>query len=634
MLTLKKTCRALSILFIVATSAFPQKSSVSAGGDSIRVYWMDPIEITASLVSPSFHEPFPLKKDDLGKVLEYGGFSVIRKGTFLAQDVAADGFKKGDINIVVDGERYHSACPNRMDASLSRINPMEMVSVELIKSAAGLQSGIGGSVVFHRSKPTEDITVRSGLSVSGGASREVDAAISAEKNRHRISTRYSAGTPYKDPDGKGFTELYGYKTEKPFRLGEISFLGSSEGIGYGASFTYTENIPFAYLQMDERYNRVGSVFAAFAGVKAYVNFTSHLMNNGLRTGTSVMETDAKNFTAGITGKNFEAYYRHWTADNFILMPMGAMTTLITNTALPDISLYGGVYQHTVKILAIQLSAKLGAAAHKLGNTSVLEYYRAAHPSAERSTFFPVASLSAGYSMLLTDELAGGLLVEGAVEPPETEALFIAIRRPAGKPQWVGNPDLRGPSRVTARFALSHSYARLEAYTTYVSNYVNPAKTRVSSVNYQTFANINAHIAGMNFSLYHPYAEILASYIYGNNQSAGLPLSEILPLRVSTKIKMPEFYGVRFSLTHTYAGRQGRIDALLGEAVSQVWHRLDASVSASIAGIGISLDAENITNNRYVSHLSYLRDPYAAGVRVVEPGFTAKLNMRYEFSEVK
>ena len=42
---------------------------------------------------------------------------------------------------------------------------------------------------------------------------------------------------------------------------------------------------------------------------------------------------------------------------------------------------------------------------------------------------------------------------------------------------------------------------------------------------------------------------------------------------------------------------------------------------------ISLEVENITNTLYYQHLSYLRDPFASGSRVYEPGTTVRLNFR-------
>ncbi|MBK7867526.1 MAG: hypothetical protein IPJ75_11405 [Ignavibacteriales bacterium] len=77
--------------------------------------------------------------------------------------------------------------------------------------------------------------------------------------------------------------------------------GRNQDLKYGASFTYTENISFPYLQMDEKFNRLFLQISPGKGNKIYANYTSHLMNNSLRISPMMMETDAKNLTIGATG---------------------------------------------------------------------------------------------------------------------------------------------------------------------------------------------------------------------------------------------------------------------------------------------------------------------------------------------
>lgn len=99
-----------------------------------------------------------LSKDRLSGIFESNGFSLIRKGVFFAQDIYADGLKRSDINVIVDGERYHTACPNRMDSPLTRVNQIELESVSLMKTSGDLLSGLGGVVNFHRKVPSENTT--------------------------------------------------------------------------------------------------------------------------------------------------------------------------------------------------------------------------------------------------------------------------------------------------------------------------------------------------------------------------------------------------------------------------------------------------------------------------------------------
>lgn len=94
----------IAIFFIAIQPLWAQWS------DSVKVYWLDPVEVTSQKLKIGDFQS-PVEKDNLSTLLGRNGFSLIRKGVFFAQDIYVDGFKRGDINVVVDGERYHSACP-------------------------------------------------------------------------------------------------------------------------------------------------------------------------------------------------------------------------------------------------------------------------------------------------------------------------------------------------------------------------------------------------------------------------------------------------------------------------------------------------------------------------------------------
>ncbi len=62
-----------------------------------------------------------------------------------------------------------------------------------------------------------------------------------------------------------------------------------------------------------------------------------------------------------------------------------------------------------------------------------------------------------------------------------------------------------------------------------------------------------------------------------------------------------------------------------------WNTIDAGLMGRYKGLSCSLDVENIGDATYYRHLSYLRDPFASGYRVSEPGISASLNIRYAFN---
>jgi hypothetical protein len=73
-----------------------ESTTTTQRSDSIRTYWVTPIEVTAQRTYMG-RSSIPIEKDNLSRVLERSGFKLIRKGVFFAQDVYADGLKRGDI---------------------------------------------------------------------------------------------------------------------------------------------------------------------------------------------------------------------------------------------------------------------------------------------------------------------------------------------------------------------------------------------------------------------------------------------------------------------------------------------------------------------------------------------------------
>ena len=339
----------LFILIISLGNTFSQKA------DSLKTYNLKEIKVFGKKYAIDQSE-FPVEKDNLSDVLELGGFSIIRKGVFLAQDVYADGLKRGDYSIVVDGERYHNACPMRMDAPITRINPIEVKSIELVKSSSNLQAGLGGVIEVNRSIPKYNLGFSGNITQMFGKSNETDFSLLAEKLDQRISLRYVQGLPYKTSNNNSYKDLYGYKDNERFQFGEASVYGVIDEWKYSGSIMHSENVSFPYLQMDEIRSTVYNSSLSFNGYKIYLNYTDHLMNNSLRVSSMFMETYAKNLTVGFVSDLFEAYYRRWDADNRMNMPNGAMP--IFNHILPEINLYSANLFKTAEYLGLNLSGKI------------------------------------------------------------------------------------------------------------------------------------------------------------------------------------------------------------------------------------------------------------------------------------
>lgn len=610
-------------MFVILLAGSMQLFAQSS--DSIKIYWLDPVEITAKRIDFG-NNMLELQHSSLDNLLSYGGFSLIKKGVYFAQDIYADGLKKGDISVVIDGERFPPACPNRMDSPISRLNPLEMGSIELVKNSVNLQSGLGGIVSFHRSEATNKSGIKAAFSGMAGASTGDDLAVIGGIKDNQLSIHYVNGTPFKNGDGKTFSDLYGYSDNYSFTLGEVSFQGKNQDLKYGATFSYTENISFPYLQMDEKFNRLFSANISWKGYKVYANYTSHLMNNSLRKSTMMMETDAKNLTIGVTGGFYEAYFRKWTADNVIKMP--AMNMTINNAMMPGVNQYFASIYHKLEVDKFTFSGKAGVSYYNMDKEENVAFFKNLYSDPQTTALFPVLGLSASFSNAISSNWAYGLMLEAASELPETEALFISVKRAPSSSSWLGNPTLQQPLKTGFRASLTTTFARLELFSTFISNYVYLDRKKAGTTNFVTYRNIGAMILGANLVLEYKFVEVTASYTNAENKSDETPLAEIPPLKVSTRIASPEWMDMVLYLRHTYSDGQSRVDLNLGETSTPAYNKLDLGLTGKYQQIQFSLEVENLLNANYYSHLSYFRDPFKSGMKVFEPGTTVRINVGY------
>lgn len=590
--------------------------------DSLKNYWLNPIEIQAKRVSLGDLSN-KISKDNLENILGKNGFTLIRKGVFFAQDIYADGLKRGDINVVIDGERYHSACPNRMDSPLTRINPLEIESVDLAKNSGNLQSGLGGAVQFNRSVPSNSPVISSEFSALTGAQTGIDFAVLGDYSNHRLTLRYSSGSPYKDGDNNTFQDSYGYKENYDFKLAEGSYRGRAGDFSYGTSFSYTENISFPYLLMDERYNRVFNAHLRYGKHKIYFNYTDHMMDNDLRNNMMIMRTSVTNLTIGGIGDFYELVYRNWNANNFFKN----QSVNIQNDLMPDVETYLANFFQSFNLSSLKVHAKLGLEYKTVGDVSREEFYSKVYDDVKLERLFPIFSAGVSYVEAITNTLAGGLMVEVNSDSPETESLFIAVQKPMNKPAWSGNPNLSQPVKFGLRSLLTYKDVSLELFGSNVWNYNNLAKKTVDGANYLTFSNIDARIYGGNLYYNHPNIDFNLSYVWAKNNSNDTPLAEIPPLSIKTKLISPTLYNFNVYLRHTYNDAQTRIDENLNERTSGAWNKIDFGISYNWSNLNISLDIENVLDNNYFQHLSFLRDPFMANNQVYEPGRVFRITFK-------
>lgn len=598
--------------------------------DSVKTYQLPNVEIISKREIP-FIEKYEYGTDYNSNLLNKNGYALVRRGLNFTQDLYVEGFKRGDVKVVIDGEQYHNACPNRMDAPATRLNLIEMSEVELTKSSSMINSGLYGKVEYRRSKLEDVMKLKSILMGNFGSQNDYDASLSAEAYYSNFILRYSYGNPYENGDKKTFKDLYGYKDNYRYSYLNSSFRQSlpEYEIEFGGNFTQAKDISFPYLQMDERNSKVLGGFFSYKGNKIYFNFTDHLMNNGLRTNYSnmKMETSAKNLTAGLTGSFYEFVFRNWNSDNFISMPM--MGHFISNKLMPNVDQFSINLSTDYSFGKFNTFAKGGVQYFRFKDGSRNNFYKELFPDAKDNRFFISAGLIGTYSTQLMDNLIFSASAEVATDAPEAEQLYIAVQRIMSNPDWSGNPTLDQPLRATLRTSLNFDLIKLELFGNYVANYIDVVKKMRSLKPAMTYDNVNALIAGTNITFSYKWIESNLVYLWGENYDSKKPLAEIAPLSVFTIVKTPELSGFRFLLNHRYENAQRRVNVDLKEFKTAAWNSIGVGIEFTLNFITLTLQSNNLLNHNYVKYLSYSRSPFSAGIPIYEPGrsvtFTISMN---------
>jgi iron complex outermembrane recepter protein len=569
---------------------------------------------------------------DIKSVLDYSPFTMIRKGASCCTDLYSDGFKRHDITVSVDGERFTTACPNRMDTRVGQINMLDIERIDLSRNGTGLQSGLGGIVEFRRRQPGQDARIYGQVSGSLDHAEDYDASLAVESGYTRLTGRIRQGAPWTDANGRTFSEMYGFKGEDTYTSGELRAHRSWDGGDASASWESSRDLLFPYLLMDERENEHYQASVSHRGHRLYINRTEHLMDNRLRRSgnMSVMVTDATNTMIGLVGDRYEVYARNWNADNTIT-PLANPAMGKINHMLPDVwRTYASVRHDFDDALPFELSLRAGLARTAIDDDAQLDEYRVLYPDAESSEWSLPFGATASHAVELNETTFLGLSAEVSSEGPGIEQLYIAVNKPGGKPTWLGNPGLKDPVRATLRTGLQRSSLQLEVFTTRVWNYPNLVKRSAGGAMYQTYEGVGALLAGASLYTSWRYLDLGVNWNWGEKTADTTPLSEVQPLVFSLTARTPRAGAFHGRVQYEHATGQDRVDQALDEITTHAWDRVDLAVFVEADQARLTLEVVNLFNELYTEHLSYLRNPFSAGLQVFEPGRTVRAVTTFEF----
>jgi iron complex outermembrane receptor protein len=626
---------------------------------------------------------------DVGEALSTtAGVWKIRKGG-IANDVVVRGLGQRDLNVLIDGQRVHGACPNRMDPAAFHVDFAEVDRVEIAKGPFDMrhQGGLGGVVNVVTRRPERGFHVAPLL--AAGSFGFVNPAVTASWAGERVSVlggySYRVSEPFRDGSGARFTETTNYRPsaygQDAFEIGtawaRLGWRSGSPGNGHQLQLSWTRqqagSVLYPYLKMDAVYDdtdRLNLLYEAIGfqgavkGLAARVSYSrvDHWMTDESRL-SSVdtprgwsMGTDAKTETSEarlevrLAGASVgvEAGRRHWNASTAMAGMGYEEQPTIPDVTTETVGLFAEGSRELRPNLRLSAGGRLdyvsAEADASIANTALYHAYYGTRTTSVRYTL-PGGKLRLGWATPGGFALAATLGHTARVG--EANELFLALRRKGH--DWVGYPELK-PARntgadLTASWEAGGARLTGSLFASRIANFIDVvARDRLASgpgnADARSWANVDATMRGLEATAVVPLATRLflsgdLAWVRGTKSLApevGVTdedLAEIPPLRgrLAARYDDGRLFGV---IEGVFSARQDHVDSSLDEKATAGWATANVSAGYRRGKLSLTLGISNLFDRFYTEHLSYQRDPFRTGLRVAEPGRTVFLNASARF----
>ena len=671
----------LLISAILTVSAYAEEYKLDEVKVSIKFDEIAPEGLVENIPQEELSK---LLNSDLGVALykELPDVSFIRKGA-TANEINLRGFSRDNLNFIFDDMFIQGACPNRMDPPISHVSINNIENVELMRGPFNVEysGSLGGYVKANLIQPQTGTYGKGTLTV--GSFNYVNGNLTfnygTEKFKILTSLSKSYSRAYESGEGKYFTEYptgsAAYKEIKKTAFDISDVLIKTElnpdnenQIKLHLGYNYSKDVLYPYLLMDAMYDmtyQAGLTYSnKVAKVKGLVYFNSvkHDMRDTFRVSSNMalpgydygMRTLAKTKTSGfrltkdfnLYGTDFkvgiDGYLKNWKADNWIgMMMMGNPVQLDNRGMIPDVDIRNlGVFiKGDKKVEKFVISGGLrfdyveyDASKSAFGTSNYdlySEYYRNYDYSS--SDKFITGNMLLTYKMNKKSDFYIGYGHSARV--PNQEELYIALRKPMTKADWVGNPNLAPTKNDEIDLGMNYRqdltsikvnlfYSKLTdyIYLTKIPNLVNPNKYAMS------YKNLDAHIYGGNVEILQDfnngfYGKAGLAYQKGekdNGYTTDSDLVEIPPLKLMSGLGYKKG-NLDMYLEGIYSAKQKDVDEELNEFTTSPYFVMNLRTSYNTDRFAFTFGVDNIFDTMYYTYLSYKRDPFSSGVRVPEPG---------------
>ncbi len=639
-----------------------------------------------SLEAPSIRES---GARDVGQALAVvPGVWPLRKGG-IANDVVLRGLQSRDLNVLVDGDRVNGACPNHMDPPPFHVDFAEVERVQVGKGPFDVRSqgSLGGVVNLITRNPEPGFHVSPAFSLGSFGYANPSGTVSWGGERAAALAGVSWRTAYADRDGNGqrFTETTNYRPEvqddRAFRVGTAwgRFLYTpSVDTTLEAAYTRQEakDVFYPYLMMDAPWDNTDRLSVSFESrrprkrtltlitAQAYVSRVDHWMDDAARTSSMGaprgwgMGTHAEARTwggklggrIGRTTAGLEFYRRYWDAQT-ALRGLG----YVPQPSIPGVNVdVFGAYAEYSRIIGDRVLLEAGArfdvarsAADEHKADTDLAWAYLGDRSLSARDRLPSGKLRMAWRPRDRFELSVSLGHTARV--PEPSERYFAVKKP--KVDWVGDPGLR-PSRntgaeVKVAWRGSRVTLRGSIFASGITDFISIREAHrlqevpgVENTRARVWTNVDATLVGgeASFSFLaarHVFLSGDLSWVQGTQEprpeenilSSDLP--EMPPLRGTLGIRYDDsrLFG---ALDLVAAGRQDRVNTDLNEEPTPGYAILNVATGYRRGPVTATLGVTNLFDRAYLPHLSYQRDPFRSGVRLLDPGRSLYLNLSGHF----
>ncbi len=345
------------------------------------------------------------------------------------------------------------------------------------------------------------------------------------------------------------------------------------------------------------------------------------------------------------------FRRDWNVLNTMTNLMMAMPMTTVQDMLPDTTqeIIGGFLDyegHLTSALELRAGLRLDYVESEAGkDPTLLDYddYWAGSSSSTSSTDVS-GNVQLDWSLAEHWNLFAG--IGRSVRAPDTLELFVARGTMNGN--WIGNPTLDTEKNHEIDLGASYYGERFNFTTTvfasWVQDYIaliskdSSAAGGIPANDAQSYVNTDAQLYGAELQVGAKLSDIFSlygdlEYVHGtkdrNAYITDTDMPEIPPLHghLGLRTRIDTFF---VEIEGEAATEQDNVDSDLNENTTDSWAIANLRAGAALGPVTLEGGVRNLFDDNYQTHLSYLRNPFASGVRLYEPGRNVYLRLTGTF----